>query len=145
MFGYQLFALCIAFVLLGQNRTGRLLLQKMTLRHVTKRHRHAVPQAQPYLPSAERGRRLSRPPHETQSLLEVLVPEFHFSPLTPHSGQVIHVLQLNLSGLVKDDTGIDDVAMTLVELGKGDPQCVGFAYSLQSGQKLVSKKKEAEW
>lgn len=104
-----------------------------------------MPESQPYLPSAERGRRLSRPPHETQSLLEVLVPEFHLSPLTPDRGQVIHVLQLNLSGLVEDDTGIGDVTMTLIELGKGDPQCVGFADSLQSGWKLVSKRKEAEW
>lgn len=31
-------------------------------------------------------------PHEVQSRLEVVVPQLHFCPLTPHSSEVIHVL-----------------------------------------------------
>ena len=35
----------------------------------------------------------SRAPHQLQRALEVLVPQLHLAPLTPHLGQVVHVLE----------------------------------------------------
>jgi hypothetical protein len=85
-----------------------------------------------HLPSTERRRRLSGLPHETQRSLEVLVPEFHLSPLTPDCRQVLHVLQLHLCCLVKDDTCVGHIAVSLIELGKSNPKRVRFAHSLQT-------------
>jgi len=90
-----------------------------------------------HLPSTERRRRLSGLPHETQRSLEVLVPEFHLGPLTPDCRQVIHVLQLHLRCLVKNDTRIGYITVSLIELGKSNPQGVRFTHSLRTDKKLV--------
>ena len=38
----------------------------------------------------------SRPPHQLERLLEVLVAELHLSPLAPHRCEIVHVLELHL-------------------------------------------------
>lgn len=100
-------------------------------------HHHAATNAssQTHLTGAKCGWGLGGLPHETQCSLEVLVPEFHFSPLTPHCCQVIHVLQLHLSGLVKDHSSIGNIPMTLIELSKRHPKGVWLANSLQKKSK----------
>lgn len=109
-------------------------------RHLQKEIPSAASDTQTNLPSPERGRWLSRPPHETERLFEVLVSELHFSGLTPHSGEIVHVLQLDLCRLIEDHTRVGDVAVTLVELGERHPQAVWLSHSLQSRQKVMSKK-----
>lgn len=109
-------------------------------RHLQKTITHAASDEQTYLPSPERGWWLSCLPHQTERLFEILVSELHFSGLTPHSGEVIHVFQLHLSRLIEDDTRVGDVPVTLVELGERNPQAVWLSHSLQSMQKVMSKK-----
>lgn len=110
----------------------------LRVRHLQDTKPSAAADAQTYLPSPERGWWLSRPPHQTERLFEILVPELHFSRLAPHGGEIVHVLELDLSRLVEDHTRVGDVAVSLVELGECDPQAVWLSHSLQLGQKVMS-------
>ena len=59
--------------------------------------------------------------------LEVVVPELHLSPLTPKGGEVVNVLVVHRTALLKDDARILQVAVLLVELCKGSPERVRLA------------------
>ena len=68
---------------------------------------------------------------QAQRTLEVLMPELHLSILAPDYSKIIHVLQSYFCSLLENDSGIGDVSMALVKLGKGDPQSVWLADCLQ--------------
>ena len=55
------------------------------------------------------------------------MPELHLPPLTPKGGEVINVLVVYRTALLKDDACVLQVAVLLVELCKGGPERVRLA------------------
>lgn len=50
------------------------------------------------------------------------MPELHFRILAPHAGEVVHILEWDCCGFLKDDAGIAEAVMPLIKARKGSPQ-----------------------